>query len=128
VASLDHSSKVGLAIGNDGNIYLADVLNHRIQMFGSEDQFLLTWGTYGSGDGQFNHPSGNAIDSKGNVYVVESPNNRIQMVDTQGNFLHKWRTTGGGDGQFSASSCQLENARMAATIWWYGTIVFLLSS
>jgi len=40
--------------------------------------FLAKWGSYGSGDGQFNHPSGVAVDGSGNVYVTDWDNNRVQ--------------------------------------------------
>lgn len=41
-------------------------------------QFILKWGSYGSGDGQFVTPYGVAADSSGNVYVADTGNHRIQ--------------------------------------------------
>ena len=40
--------------------------------------FLTTWGTAGSGNGQFDLPAGVATDGSGNVYVADAGNNRIQ--------------------------------------------------
>src|SRR6185369_13103021 len=40
--------------------------------------YLTQWGTFGSGDGQFNYPQGVAVDATGNVYVADSRNDRIQ--------------------------------------------------
>ena len=40
---------------------MADHLNHRIQKFTSEDEFVTKWGSEGSGDGQFDWPSGIAV-------------------------------------------------------------------
>ena len=40
--------------------------------------FLLKWGSFGTGAGQFNHPAGVAADVRGNVYVADSHNHRIQ--------------------------------------------------
>src|SRR5919106_1489484 len=65
-------------------------------------EFVLKWGTLGSGDGQFDNPNGIAVDSIGNVYVADAANRRIQKFDSNGNFLLKWGTSGGGDGQFRA--------------------------
>jgi DNA-binding beta-propeller fold protein YncE len=63
-------------------------------------QFVLKWGSYGSGDGQFLYFRGLAVDSYGYVYVAEADNNRIQKFDSNGNFITKWGSPGDGDGQF----------------------------
>ena len=49
-----------------------------------------TWGSFGSGNGQFWYPNGIATDSKGNVYVADTINHRVQKFDGAGNFLAKW--------------------------------------
>jgi DNA-binding beta-propeller fold protein YncE len=61
-----------------GNIYVADNSNQRIEKFDSDGVFLTTWGTPGTGDGQFDDPFGLAFDSSGNIYVADMKNNRIQ--------------------------------------------------
>ena len=62
--------------------------------------FLRTWGTTGSGNGQFNYPVGVAVDSSGKVYVVDSVNNRVQKFSAAGAYLTQWGSTGSGNGQF----------------------------
>lgn len=57
--------------------------------------FVRSWGTIGSGAGQFNSPEGIATDSSGNVYVVDRGNDRIQKFDSSGNFLTSWGTAAG---------------------------------
>ena len=70
----------------------------------SVPQFILKWGTLGTGDGQFNRPVGVAVDSNRNVYVVDSGghnssgNYRIQKFDASGNFISKWGNAGTGNG------------------------------
>ena len=63
--------------------------------------FLLKWGSFGSGDGQFNFPNGVAVDPSGNVYVADAYNNRIQKFTGSGAFITKWGSFGSGDGQFA---------------------------
>ncbi len=58
-------------------------------------------GGIGSGDGQFNSPTGITVDANGTVYVVDTGNNRVQKFDSAGNFITKWGTAGSGPGQFS---------------------------
>ena len=63
-------------------------------------EFVLGWGSSGSGDGQFDGASGIAVDGSGNVYVTDWLNHRVQKFDGEGTFLTKWGTQGSGDGQF----------------------------
>jgi len=67
-----------VAVDSAGNVYLSDNINHRIQKFTSEGVFITKWGSNGTGDGQFNNPTGVAVDSVGNIYVVDRNNHRTQ--------------------------------------------------
>jgi|GEM_PF-1655763 DNA-binding beta-propeller fold protein YncE len=62
-----------IATDADGNVYVAEWRNHRIQKFDSSGNFLGKWGVFGSGTDpiQFKYPKGIAIDARGNVYVAE---------------------------------------------------------
>jgi sugar lactone lactonase YvrE len=94
------NSPQGVATDAAGNVYVADVVNHRIQKFSSDGNFLTKWGSFGTGDGQFNRPVGVATDPAGNVYVADSFNARIQKFTSDGTFLTKWGSLGPGEGQF----------------------------
>ena len=80
---------------------MADTDNHRIQKFDSSGNFLLKWGSMGTGNGQFNGPWEVTVDGSGNVYVSENDNHRVQKFDSSGNFITKWGSLGTGDGQFN---------------------------
>ena len=60
-----------VAIDHEGNIYLVDSRNHRIQKFTFSGEFITKWGNWGTGEGEFETPEGIAVDSAGDVYVVD---------------------------------------------------------
>ncbi|MDP2947984.1 MAG: TIGR03663 family protein, partial [Chloroflexota bacterium] len=80
----------GLAVDRDGNLYVADSGNNRIQKFDREGKFIAQVGKPGSGEGEFNEPWGVAVDSQGNVYVADTWNHRIQKFDRDLKFLTQW--------------------------------------
>ena len=64
-------------------------------------EFILKWGTPGTGDGQFSGPHGIVVDLQSNVYIADTGNNRIQKFTSDGTFIMKWGSLGAGDGQFN---------------------------
>jgi tripartite motif-containing protein 71 len=100
-----------VATAPDGTVYVADSNttswvggNHRVQRFSASGTFLGTWGSQGSGDGQFSNPSDVAVAPDGTVYVADTGNRRIQRFSATGAFLGTWGSSGSGDGQFSNPS------------------------
>ena len=67
-------------------------------------EFVIKWGVNGSGEGQFNQPSGIAVDNSGYVYVADSGNHRIQKFMGSGVLATKWGSYGNGDSQFGYPS------------------------
>jgi len=76
---------------DDSAVYALDVLNHRVQKFDFDGNFINKWGSKGTGDGQFTFPSGIAVDLQ-YVYVIDH-GNRIQVFNKDGEFL---KAMGGG--------------------------------
>jgi sugar lactone lactonase YvrE len=72
------NSATGTAVDGNGNIYVLDSDNGRIQVLDGSGNYLTQWGTAGSAPGQFLYPRGIAIDGAGYIYVADSGNNRIQ--------------------------------------------------
>ena len=68
----------GVTVTSNGNVYVADTNNHRIQWFTSEGVFINKWGIEGTEDGQFGEPADVAVASDGSVYVADLDNHRIQ--------------------------------------------------
>jgi tripartite motif-containing protein 71 len=81
------SSPRDLAIDSEGNIYIADSRNHRIQKFNKEGVFVTTWGREGDDNGKFKEPCGIDVGSDGNVYVADTWNGRAQVFTKDGKFV-----------------------------------------
>ena len=91
----------GLDIDSDGNVYVADLFNDRIQKFTNTGVFIMSWGSpSGTGDGQLDKPRDIAIDSSDNVYVTDPGNHRVQKFTSSGGFITTFGSVGSEDGQF----------------------------
>ena len=65
--------------------------SNRVIKFSKDGRFIKTWGTNGSGPGEFNAPHTIALDSRGRLFVGDRSNNRIQIFDQDGRFLDQWK-------------------------------------
>jgi DNA-binding beta-propeller fold protein YncE len=79
-------SPAGITLDQEGNVYVADTGNNRIQVFSSNGTFITKWGDvtkwgeYGSGNSTMRSPQGIAVDfSSGNVYVADTGINYISV-------------------------------------------------
>ncbi|HUW95113.1 MAG TPA: SMP-30/gluconolactonase/LRE family protein, partial [Anaerolineae bacterium] len=79
-----------IAIDAEGNLYVTDTGNKRVQKFDAEGNPLGQWGGAGPAAGQFLEPVGIAIDEEGNIYVADTWNQRIQVFDGEFQFLRQW--------------------------------------
>ncbi len=85
----------GIACDRQGDVYVADLGNSRIDKFSPEGKFLLSIGKKSDNTqagetarpGHFKEPSGVAVDSQGDVYVADTWNGRIEKFDPKGKFL-----------------------------------------
>ena len=89
-----------VALDSDENLYLSDEYFNKVTKFDREGNPISEWGRKGSGEGEFNQPSGLLI--RGEVmYVVDSRNNRIQMYTLGGDFIGQWGSAGEGNAEFN---------------------------
>jgi len=86
-ANLNAASDV--CVSKDGRIYVVDGVNHKIRIFNRNGKFLSSFGTKGSGNGEFRFPLGVDIDNSGKVYIADSGNHRIQIFSPEGKFIAK---------------------------------------
>src|SRR5258708_4700138 len=101
------NTPVGIAIDQQGDIYVADVGNHRIQKLSSLGQPLTQWHSVGSGTGESTEIGYDlALGASGNVYVSEphpfsDGNDHVQKFSSAGELLATWGGSGAGPGQFN---------------------------
>ena len=103
------NNPVDAAVGPNGVVY---VLNRagsetevrmpykRVTMCTVDEDFLGTFGTGGTAQGQFMWPASIATDKDGNVYVSDEGLHRITVFDADGQPLEHWGVQGKGDSQF----------------------------
>jgi sugar lactone lactonase YvrE len=110
----------GVAVDGQGNIYIADIWNHRVRKVTVSNGIITTiagTGTAGyNADGivattaKLNGPTDMAFDGSGNVYIAESLNYRIRKVTVSTGIITTVAGTGiigyNGDG-ITATSAQL---------------------
>lgn len=83
-----------IAVDSDGNVYVTDTGNHRIQVFGIRGEFIASFGEKGAADGYFHEPVGIAIDTEGNLLVADTWNQRVQKLKATGEHLASWPVLG----------------------------------
>src|SRR6186997_2108125 len=71
----------------EGNIYISDgYVNSRVAKYDKNGDWVKSWGSKGTGPGQFDIPHSIAIDLRDNIYVGDRTNHRIQVFDADGTF------------------------------------------
>jgi sugar lactone lactonase YvrE len=100
----DHGSEpgqlidpIGLDIDANGDVWVADLGNNRVQQFTPDGTFLTAWGESGSKEGQFYNPTDVAVDAHGRIWVSDWSNHRVQVFAPDGTFVTAW----GDEGKFS---------------------------
>jgi DNA-binding beta-propeller fold protein YncE len=100
-------------------IYVTDGYgNSRVVKFSAEGKYVLSWGTRGRGQGEFDIPHCLTMDSQGLIYVADRGNDRIQVFDENGGFVAEWPglpAPGAIARRRPRSSCR------ASPSWWWTT-------
>ena len=93
-----------VAVSQDGSVYVADMVNDRVQQFTSEGAFVRAFGGYGADDGQFLEPFDVAVGPDGSVYVVDDLRDDIQRFSADGSYLETVGRHGAADGEMDNTS------------------------
>ena len=100
----------GLALSNDGNVYVSDEYENAILVFPQDGVYefpwfdpggeqTAKWGESGPRRGQLNGPAGIEFDEDDNLLVVESGNDRVQRFTKDGEHLACYGGPGSGNGE-----------------------------
>jgi DNA-binding beta-propeller fold protein YncE len=96
----DFAKPTGVAVDKEGNLYVCDTLNNRIEIFDADGQFISAFGKSGDGPGYFARPKGVAVDSDGHVWVADGVQDRVQVFEKEGQLLISFGGHGLMPGQF----------------------------
>jgi DNA-binding beta-propeller fold protein YncE len=83
-----------LAVNSQGDIYVTDFFNFRIQQFDREGKFLSMYGEVGIKPGNFARPKGLSVDREGNIFVVDAAFENVQIFNKEWQLLMFFGKTG----------------------------------
>ena len=96
----------GIAVDQEGSVYVSDTWNHRIQKFDKDGKFVNMWGVFESTGGElgkpfaFYGPRQLAVGKDGKLYVMDTGNKRVQVFNPDGSFASQFGGGGVVEGRF----------------------------
>lgn len=79
-----------VAVSATGDIYISDGYgNNRVHRWAANGTLIRSWGTAGTGPGEFDLPHSVWVDDE-RVYVADRENHRIQLFSLDGDYLAEW--------------------------------------
>jgi sugar lactone lactonase YvrE len=97
----DFSKPTGLAVDAEGNLYVCDTMNNRIEIFDADGVFIRAYGKNGDAPPNFARPKGVAIDSDGHIWVADGVQDRVSVFNKDWQLLISIGGHGLLPGQFS---------------------------
>lgn len=93
------AAPTGVAVSG-GYVYTAIPSTDIIEKYTDTGTLVTSWGTSGSGTGEFQSPVGVAVQGS-EVFVADSGRNKVLVFDTSGAFQREWGTSGSSSGEFT---------------------------
>ena len=83
----EFSLPTNIALDQDGNVYVTDSLNFRVEIFDADGNFVSQFGQHCDAIGCFERPKGIAVDSDGHIWVVDSNLALVEIFNRDGQLL-----------------------------------------
>ena len=81
---------IDIQVDTDGNIYVLDYGNYRVQVFDKSGIYLRTIGKKGQGPGEFSAPTRLQLDEEtGNIFVKDNGLRKIIIFENEGRYIDK---------------------------------------
>jgi hypothetical protein len=96
-------------------IWVVDTNQTYVQGFNGSGGYDSSFGSYGSGDGEFSWFYGIAVAPNGNIYFADAGNNRVEEFSKAGVFIESFGSYGSGDGQLDSPNALAVDA--AGDVW-----------
>ena len=90
-----------VAVDKDGNVYVTDTLNFRVEIFDADGNFITQFGKHCDAPACFARPKGIAVDSDGHIWVADTGLDVLQAFNREGQLLGFVGMHGNLLGQFS---------------------------
>ena len=92
----------GVAVDSEGNVYVTDTWNHRVQKFSAEGSPLGMWGYFGQAEDAYAFwgPRDIAVDGQDRVIITDTGNKRLVVFDANGNHITDIGGPGFAPGKF----------------------------
>ena len=100
----------GVVVNQKGEVVITEVGKNIVSVFSADGKRLQSFGSRGSGQGQFISPWGITTDGDGNIFVADNDNHRIQKFTASGQFLSAVGGKGNRHLQFNGPQGMTYNA------------------
>lgn len=98
----DFGAPSNVALDKEGNVYVTDTMNNRVEIFDPDGNFISQFGKHGDGPGYLARPKGIAVDCDGHIWIADSFQDRVQVFNREGQLLTYLGGHGHFPGQFEA--------------------------
>lgn len=88
-----------IVVDHQGNLFVNDAFNFRVQKFDAAGDFVISYGYLGDNLGAFARPKGIDVDRDGHIYVADAAFENVQIFDDEtGEFLLFFGGSGAASG------------------------------